>query len=185
MNFEKRDLQGLANVHFNRVCDMRGYLEKPYDKILFEQAGISVEWRQLILQHTEKKNTIKGLHIQAAPFAEAKLITPLSGDVLWVCVDMRPQSDTYLRHCKTLLKLGGPALFAARGFAHGCIHLTDKTLLVISADNDYSEEHGIGIAWNDPTLGIDWPLLDGEPIVMKPEHRDNPSFADVRHRFEI
>ena len=71
-------------------------------------------------------------------------------------------------------------LYVGRGFAHGCLTLTDRVNLLICADNDYSPEHGASIAWNDPDFAIDWPLLAGEEVVMKAEHRDALPFAAVR-----
>ena len=185
MLISDRTLSGLYDVRFNPAIDHRGYLAKLYDAVPFQKAGIDVKWRQIIMQHTERRNTLKGLHIQNAPFTEAKLITPIKGLVLWVSVDLRKESATFLRHEKAVLEPGGAALFAARGFAHGCLHLTDDTLILIAADNDYSEGHGVGIAWNDLEIGIDWPLADGSPVIMKGEHRDNPSFAVARKKLQL
>lgn len=180
-----RTLPGLYDVRFNPTVDHRGFLAKPYDELPFHKAGIDVVWRQILMQRTERRNTLKGLHIQTEPFTEAKLITPIEGRVLWVSVDLRKDSATFLRHEKTVLEPNGPALFAARGFAHGCLHLTDDTLLLIAADNSYSEEHGVGIAWNDPEIAIDWPLIEGLPLIIKAEHRDNPPFAIAQKRLKL
>lgn len=185
MKFVSGETAGVFRVVFDPARDHRGYLSKPYEEKAFHAAGIDVTWRQLIFQSTDCRNTIKGFHIQADPFQEAKLITPVAGEVLWVSVDLRPGSSTFLKHEKFMLHPGAPAAFIPRGFAHGCLHLSDNTMLMIAADNYYSEPDGVGIAWNDPEIAVDWPLFPGEPIVIKDEHRDNPPLAVVRKRLGL
>lgn len=185
MQLSERPISGLFDVTFPPAVDHRGYLVKPYNEQEFKEAGIDVTWRQIIMQQTERKNTMKGLHIQMAPFTEGKLVVPVAGRVMWVSIDFRKNSPTFLKWEKTILEPGGPAWFAPRGMAHGCLHLTDNTLLLIAADNLHSEEHGVGIAWNDPDIAIDWPVDDAAALIMKDAHRQSPPFADVRQRLGL
>ena len=181
MKMIPRKLPGLMDVHYQPFTDHRGYLAKPFDDRPFHDAGIDAHWRQIVLQKTDHKNTIKGLHIQREPFDEAKLIVPLTGKVLWVNVDLRRNSPTFLKWESTLLEPGHDrALFIERGFCHGSLSLTDDALLLIMADNHYSPEHCVGFAWDDPEIGIEWPLIPGAPLVMSDDHRTNPLFAAVR-----
>ncbi|MFN3077567.1 MAG: dTDP-4-dehydrorhamnose 3,5-epimerase family protein [Alphaproteobacteria bacterium] len=185
MQFVPASLAGVFRVVFDPARDHRGYLSKPYEEKAFQAAGIDVTWRQIIFQFTEHHNTVKGLHIQSAPFLEAKLITPVVGEVLWISVDLRRDSPTFMKHEKFKMYPGGPAVFVPRGFAHGGLYISDNSMLMIAADNYHSEPHGVGIAWNDPEIGIEWPLIPGEPIVIKDQHRDNPPLAAVRDRLGL
>ena len=186
MKISARALPGMYDVDFNVAVDHRGYLAKPFDDSPFRAAGIDVHWRQIITQFTERRNTVKGLHIQTDPFMEGKLVVPLAGEVLWISVDLRKNSPTFLRWEKTRLRPEDKrAVFVARGFAHGCLHLSDATQLLIAADSEHSDAHGVGIAWNDPEIGIDWPLIPGLPIVIKEEHRNNPPLSAVRRRLGL
>ena len=183
MIVNQKSVQGLYDISFEPAEDHRGYLAKPFDEKPFVEAGIDVHWKQIILQYTKSKNTVKGFHIQRCPFTEAKLIIPVVGEFIWVSVDSRTESPTYGKLSETRM---GPdsnsALFASRGFAHGFLNFEDDTQILIAADNDYSESHGDGFAWDDPDICYKWPVLSDCPVVMKDEHRNYGSFAKFMER---
>ena len=156
--------------------DERGSLVRTFDAEVFREAGIEVSWVQQSISFTRARGVLRGLHLQLPPYWEAKLISVLSGRMFWAAVDIREGSPTFGRwDSVTLSPEGVSGLFAARGFAHGCLSLSSECQLVIDADNYYSREHGRGIRWNDPQLGIEWPL-DGRAPVLSDEHRKYPSF---------
>ncbi|KIL97759.1 dTDP-4-dehydrorhamnose 3 5-epimerase [Paramagnetospirillum magnetotacticum MS-1] len=186
MRITERAIKGIFDVELDPAADHRGWLIKPFDARPFAAAGLTAEWRQVIVQFTEHKNTLKGLHHQAEPFLEAKLIAPIEGRCFWVSVDLRHESPTFGQWGGAVLDADKRnSLYVSRGFAHGCLTLSDHVNLLICADNDYSPDHGVSIAWNDPTFAIDWPLLADTEVVMKAEHRDAPPFAAVRGKLGL
>ncbi len=186
LEFASKKLDGLVDVTFDPAVDHRGYLIKPYDEKPFKEKGINVDWKQILLQFTENINTVKGFHFQAAPFTEAKLITPINGKVIWVCVDVRPGSPTFGEVESTMLSSKrNSSLYACRGFAHANMNLTAEARIIIAADNHYSEAAGVGFAWDDPDIGFKWPLIEGEAVTMKEEHRDNPPFANIKNNINL
>ncbi len=183
MRFERRELPGLYAVVFDTVRDHRGSLAKPFEAGAFESEGLSMDWRQVIHSHTSARNTLRGLYVQRAPYQEAKLVAATRGEMYWVVVDVRKDSPTFGRWESTILTAdSNEALLIERGFAHGCLSLSDQVDLLLLADNDHSDSHSVGIAWNDSELGIDWPLQGGEPIISE-AHGANPPFSDFKKRY--
>ncbi len=106
----------------------------------------------------KKIATVKGLHLQNPPFAQAKLVTVLIGEIIDYIVDLRPSSKTYLHYGKvTISEENKNTLFIPRGFAHGYITTKENTIISYKVDNQYSPEHERTINWQDGTLGLDWP----------------------------
>jgi len=175
--FHPRKLDGLWDVGHSPVADHRGVLQKLYDAGQFGPLGDLPAWVQVIVSRTAKAKTLRGLHLQAPPFVEAKLVAPLLGRMVWVAVDVRRASPSFGQWESTTLDADHPtALYAARGFAHGCLSLTEDADLLILADNAYAE--GLGIRWDDPDLAIDWPLAG--PPTLSQAHTQLPSFAAFR-----
>ena len=170
---ERNGLKGLFQVRFNPFRDNRGSLFKYFTPQHFAEIESDIVWRQVIIQRTETKGTIRGIHAQKPPFIESKLLVPLSGQMFWVCVDLRSGSDTFGQWEATVLDADNPVgLYAARGFAHGCCSLSDDCELLILADNDFAE--GLGIHYADPDLAIEWPI-DG-PVTISDAHAQLDSF---------
>jgi len=173
-------IDGLAEIALPCVDDERGGLDKFFDPDIAGHIGRSATWRQVLRSRTNEANTLRGLHCQLRPYSEAKLIAPLRGRMFWVCVDLRTQSKHFGQWRSHVLDATRPkALFAERGFGHGCLSLTDDVELLILADNDYAASSGVGIAWNDPDLAIEWPLLTERPK-LSPEHEAFADFATFR-----
>jgi dTDP-4-dehydrorhamnose 3,5-epimerase len=109
---------------------------------------------------------IRGLHFQKPPFEQSKLVRVIRGSVFDVAVDLRRDSATYGRWLGfELSERNFDMLFIPRGFAHGFCTLEEGTEIVYKVDNPYSREHDAGIIWNDPAVGIDWPLGGIEPVL--------------------
>ena len=137
-----------------------------YSKKDFEEAGLHYEFVQDNRSFTERKGTVRGLHFQRPPMAQAKLLTCLRGSILDVAVDLRPDSPTYKDWVGVILTAEDPTqLLIPRGFAHGFVTLTDNVEFQYKVDNFYSPEHDGGIRWNDPDIGVEWGVSD--PILSE------------------
>lgn len=148
-----------------RHGDARGWFSETWSLRAFEAAGLDVGFVQDNQAFSARKGTIRGLHFQAAPHAQAKLVRVLRGAIFDVAVDVRPGSPTYGRWAgATLTAEVGEQLFVPRGFAHGYCTLTDDTELFYKVDGLYAPQTEGGVLWNDPDLAIAWPL-DGEPML--------------------
>jgi dTDP-4-dehydrorhamnose 3,5-epimerase len=175
MELRQRRLGGFFDVMTPRLQDERGFLFKPYEASAFRDAGLTPVWEQVIHSRTERSNTVRGLYVQPPPFTEGKMVACLRGEMWWVVVDLRAGSATFAEWEGAYLK-PGDALLIARGFAHGCLSLTNDVDLLLLADNVHAQASYAGIAWNDPDLAIDWPLQNAHPIVSE-AHASYPPFA--------
>ena len=171
-------LEGLFDIQFEPFVDHRGSLFKYFTPQHFSEISDDIVWRQVIIQRTEQRHTLRGIHAQRHPFVESKLLVPLKGEMFWVCVDVRKDSSTFGQWEATILDAKHPVgLYAARGFAHGCYSLSEGCELLILADNDFAE--GLGIHYADPDLAIEWPFSAEENVVVVSDvHQQLPSFQD-------
>lgn len=176
-------IHGVKQIHLTSRRDNRGYFMRTYDLRLFEQAGLHRNWIQENQSCTLKRNTIRGLHFQKAPFTETKLVRVLFGSLLDVFVDCRPGSPTFGMHETVVLSEDQPSyLFLPRGIAHGFCSLSDGAVLSYKVDSPYSPDHDSGIFWNDPELKINWPI--DIPAEISEKDSRLPSFSQQRDVFE-
>ena len=142
--------------------DHRGYFFESFSQRELDEAiGRHIEFVQDNESFTEKKGTLRGLHFQNAPAAQSKLIRVTRGAVLDVACDIRKGSPNYLKWVAVELSDENKRqLFIPRGFAHGFLTLTDNVQFVYKVDSYYSAELDRGIAYNDPAIGVDWPVTD-------------------------
>ena len=180
MRLQERKLKGLYEITLTPHLDSRGFWMRTFDRDILKSAGIERDWVQDSQTHTAKAHTLRGLHVQLPPYQEGKLISLIRGKMKWVVVDLRRGTDTFGRWDSVILSDDlHNSLYVERGFAHGCISLSDNCDLVIKADQRFTESHGAGIAWNDPELGIDWGIGDAAPI-MSERDKSYPSFEGFR-----
>ncbi|WP_395671962.1 dTDP-4-dehydrorhamnose 3,5-epimerase [Phenylobacterium sp.] len=158
-------LPDLLLITPKRHGDARGWFSETWSRRAMLEAGLEVDFVQDNQAFSAKKGTVRGLHFQTAPHAQAKLVRVLRGAIFDVAVDVRPGSGTYGQWAgATLTAEVGEQLFVPRGFAHGYCTLTDDTELAYKVDGLYSPANEGGVIWNDPEVGIAWPL-DGEPVL--------------------
>jgi dTDP-4-dehydrorhamnose 3,5-epimerase len=147
--------------------DDRGYVaEVIHERQMQEMLGIDIEFMQENQSFSTRANTVRGLHFQKPPHAQAKLVRVLRGKVLDVAVDIRPGSPTYGKHVAQLLT--GDELtqmFIPGGFAHGFCTLEDDTVMLYKMSSFYAPGSEGGVLWNDPALGIDWPVKPDDAIL--------------------
>jgi dTDP-4-dehydrorhamnose 3,5-epimerase len=159
MEFVKQTIPEVVLIKPKVHGDHRGYFVETFRQDQFEAAlGYKVNF----CQDNESKSTegvLRGLHFQLPPFAQSKLVRVIEGEVLDVAVDIRQGSPTFGQHVS--VRLSGEnkhQLFIPRGFAHGFVVLSESAIFSYKVDNYYSTECDRGLAFNDPTLGIDWGL---------------------------
>ncbi|WP_406857196.1 dTDP-4-dehydrorhamnose 3,5-epimerase [Alsobacter sp. KACC 23698] len=149
-----------------RFGDDRGWFSETWRKDRCAEAGITAEFVQDNQSFSVHRGTVRGLHCQLAPFAQAKLVRVLAGSIFDVVVDLRRSSPFYGRHQTFRLDAEtGEQLFVPAGFAHGFCTLEPHTMVTYKVDAYYSREHDRTLLWNDPALGIAWPVGAGEAIL--------------------
>ncbi len=157
-------IAGLLEIFPRVFPDNRGYFFESFRQDWLQNQGITEDWVQ-DNQSFSQKGTVRGLHFQRAPFAQAKLVRVISGKVLDVVVDLRKDSPTFGRHFSTVLDTEKNNLFYVPvGFGHGFSVLEDA-VFVYKCSNYYHKDSEGGVIWNDPKLGIDWGVE--EPIISE------------------
>ena len=156
--------------------DHRGYFMETYSQNTFEALGINNVFVQDNQSFSAQKGTLRGIHFQNDPMAQAKLVRVNRGAVLDVAVDLRKGSPTYKQWVTVELSAENKRMFfIPRGFGHGFVTLTDDVEFVYKVDNLYSKECDRGIRYNDPAIGVDWG--DVEPILSQKD-TTSPLLAD-------
>lgn len=167
---------GLLVLKPRRIKDGRGFFCEAYNKRRLAEAEIESDFVQDNLSLSRQAGTLRGLHFQSEPMAQAKLISVLKGAVRDIVVDLRRGSKTFGQHFSIVLnEAEGKQLFVPTGFAHGFLTLEPDTLFAYKVSNYYSSEHDTGIRFDDPGLGVEW----GEgtnTLVISDRDRALPSF---------
>jgi dTDP-4-dehydrorhamnose 3,5-epimerase len=179
MNFERTPLQGLTVVVTEPRGDRRGRLVRVFCAQQFAALRPPIQWVQVNLSRTTLRGTVRGLHLQRPPAAEAKLIRCVRGAVFDVAVDLRAGSPTFLQwHGVELDACGEREVLIPEGFAHGFQALTDEVELLYLHSAAYAPEHEGGVRFDDPRLAIDWPL----PVAQVSER--DAAWAPIDDHFE-
>jgi dTDP-4-dehydrorhamnose 3,5-epimerase len=146
-------------VRPKRIGDDRGFFSEWYNRAALSAQGVNVGFIQDNMALSSRKGTVRGLHFQAPPFAQAKLVGCVRGAVFDVAVDIRRGSPTFGRHIAVELSAAnGWQLFIPAGFAHGYCTLEENSVLFYKVDAGYSPQHDAGVLWQDPDIGIAWPV---------------------------
>jgi dTDP-4-dehydrorhamnose 3,5-epimerase len=175
VNFSPTAVEGVYVVTPELFSDERGFFARTWCADEFSSRGLEAALRQCSVSFTRRKGTLRGLHYQEAPYAEAKLVRCTRGAIFDVAVDLRPKSPTFLRHTNVVLRAGEYSmLYIPEGCAHGLQTLEDDTEVSYQISQVYAPESARGVRWDDPALDIRWPL---EPTVMSDRDRDFPDLA--------
>ena len=157
--------------------DHRGFFTESYSKETFNEVGITFDFVQDNHSLSVEAGVIRGLHFQKGEAAQTKLIRVVSGAVLDVIVDIRKGSPTYGKSEGYILSADNQRqLLVPKGFAHGFVTLTPNVNFLYKCDNYYSAEADAGIAFDDPALGIDWPL-DLSKAILSDKDKQHPTLA--------
>jgi dTDP-4-dehydrorhamnose 3,5-epimerase len=173
--FTETKLAGAFVIELERHTDERGFFARTFCQQEFEAHGLKAEVAQCNVSFNKRKGTLRGMHYQAAPFAEAKLVRCTAGSIYDVIIDLRPASATFKRHFAVELSAENRRmLYIPESFAHGFQTLEDDTEVFYQMAQRYSAEHARGVRWNDPAFGIEWPK--GERIIIERD-QNYPDFA--------
>jgi dTDP-4-dehydrorhamnose 3,5-epimerase len=160
-----------------RHADSRGVFAETYSARALRANGIGVNFVQDNHSISLRKGTVRGLHCQIPPYAQAKLVRVVRGAILDVAVDLRHGSPTFGRHVAAVLTAEDwSTLFVPEGFAHGFCTLEPETEVVYKASAHYAPTYDRGVRWNDPGLGIDWPVPD-DAAILSEKDRGLPPLA--------
>jgi len=174
MKFIETDLSGSYVIELERRVDERGYFARSFCEREFADHGLPTRFPQCNLSRNESRGTLRGMHYEAPPSSESKLVRCVSGAIYDVIVDLRIGSDSFLAWTGVELSAAnGRALFVPAGFAHGFITLADATDVLYHMGDFFREGAARGSRWNDPSFGITWPLL---PIVISERDANYPDF---------
>ena len=169
MDAQKTSIAGCWIIKPKVFKDDRGYFYESYNKSLFKELGIEAEYVQ-DNQSLSQKNVLRGLHFQAPPFAQGKLVIVIKGSVLDVAVDIRKDSPTYGEHFAVELSEENKTIFwIPPGFAHGFVTLEDDTIFTYKCTGVYNKESEGSLIWNDDDIAIHWgvenPLVSDKDLV--------------------
>jgi dTDP-4-dehydrorhamnose 3,5-epimerase len=183
MIIEKTCIEDLVIITPTVFEDSRGYFFEAYNQAKFLENGISYPFIQ-DNQSFSKRGVIRGLHLQINPFAQAKLVRVLQGEILDVAVDLRKKSATYGQHFSVILNADNKKqLMVPHGFAHGFSVLSETASVLYKVDQLYHKESERGIRYDDPTLAIDWQVKPNEVIVSEKD-LVLPNFDQIDWTFE-
>lgn len=185
MNIINTAIEGVLIIEPRVFGDSRGYFFESFNLRDFrQQTGIDVDFVQ-DNESLSHQGVVRGLHFQRPPFSQAKLVRVVEGEVLDVAVDLRRGSPTYGHHVSAVLSGSNHRqFFIPKGFAHGFAVLSTHALFQYKCDEYYHPEAEGAIAWDDPTLAIDW-QLDPARVELSDKDRHHPLFADFQSPFAL
>jgi dTDP-4-dehydrorhamnose 3,5-epimerase len=172
MQVRQTELEGVLIVEPRVLGDKRGFFKETYQRERYAQAGITAEFVQDNFSRS-LRGTLRGLHYQIER-AQGKLVQAVRGEVFDVAVDLRRDSPTFGRWAGAILsETNHHQLYIPPGFAHGFYVISDMAEFSYKCTDYYFPQHERTLLWNDPTVGIDWPLV-GEPILSEKDQRGTP-----------
>ncbi len=181
--FIRQAIPDVIVIDPRRFGDDRGWFRETYNARVWRENGIADAWLQDNESLSRPPGTIRGLHFQTPPMAQAKLIGCTAGAILDVAVDIRRASPTYGRHVAIELSAAnGLQLYVPEGFAHGFCTLLPDTLVQYKVSRLYDPASEAGVAWNDPALDISWRLQERAPT-LSPRDSALPPLKDLKSPF--
>jgi len=173
--FRETNLKGAFLIEPEKREDDRGFFARSFCREEFAAHGLNPKVMQCNIAFNRRKGTLRGMHFQAAPYQEAKLVRCTKGSVYDVCIDLRRSSTTFKQHFAVVLSARDHNMvYIPEGFAHGMQTLEDDTEVFYQMSQVYSPESARGVRWNDPAFGIEWPAAER---TMTEKDRTYPDFA--------
>lgn len=174
MKFIETKLKGVFEIDLNAKCDQRGFFARSWCRTEFAERGLNPALAQCNISFNKRQGTLRGMHYQEAPYAEAKLVRCIRGAIYDVALDLRPSSPTFQNWVASVLTAENRrALYIPEGCAHGFQTLEDNTELFYQMSEFYKEGLERGVRWDDPAFGIEWPL---EVQVISERDQTYPAF---------
>jgi dTDP-4-dehydrorhamnose 3,5-epimerase len=174
MIFHDTKLAGVFEIEIEPMRDERGFFARSWCSEEFAKHGLNPVTVQCNVAFNEKKGTLRGLHYQAEPYPEAKLVRCTRGAIYDVIVDLRPKSLTFKKWIGVVLSAENRRmLYVPEGCGHGLLTLDDRTEVFYQMSEFYHPGLSRGVRWNDPAFQVEWPA---EPVVMSDRDRTYPDF---------
>jgi len=183
LEVQKTAIDGVLILTPKRWGDARGFFVETWNAERFRQAGVAHVFVQDNHSYSAQAGTVRGLHYQSPPRAQAKLVRAVRGSIIDVAVDVRRGSSTYGHHVSARLSAeNGAQLFVPAGFLHGFATLEPDTDVTYKVTDFYSQPHDGSVLWNDPDLAIDWGI-DPSLAALSEKDAKAPRFADFKSPF--
>lgn len=179
MQIRPLDLDGVLEISPRKFGDDRGFFSETYNAKSFAEAGIDLTFVQDNHSYSAAKGVVRGLHYQLPPFAQDKLVRVTRGAILDVAVDIRKGSPTFGKW--VALEVSAEKwnqILVPKGFAHGFMTLVEHTEVIYKVTNYYSPEHDRSIRFDDPAIGIDWPIA-ASGVQLSDKDKNAPMLADA------
>lgn len=166
------------------VEDERGSFTKDFTSVCFKEFGLDANISEFFYSVNFKSNTLRGMHFSFKK-PQAKIVSCLVGKIFDVIVDLRKDSQTYLQHeCFILSSENKMSLYVPRGFAHGYLVLIPG-IVAYKCCGDYFKEYDTGIIFDDPAIGIAWPLLNDSELIMSERDKKLPQYDEIKNKIEF
>jgi dTDP-4-dehydrorhamnose 3,5-epimerase len=174
MIFTETKLKGAYIIELEKYTDERGFFARAWCRREFEKHGLNPQLVQCNISFNAKRGTLRGMHYQAKPFEEAKLVRCTMGSLYDVIVDLRSDSPSFKQHVGVVLTTHDRnMLYVPECFAHGFVTLEDDTEVFYQMSEFFAPDHARGFRWNDPAFGIEWPA---DILVISDRDRIYPDF---------
>lgn len=184
IEIKKTNIDGLVIIQPQVFGDERGYFMEVYNQQVFNEAGLDMVFVQ-DNESRSKKGVLRGLHFQRK-FSQGKLVRCTEGAVWDVGVDLRKGSPTYGQWAGVTLTAENKTMFyIPEGFAHGFVVLSDTATFNYKCTNFYAPEYDGGIRWNDPDIGVEWPIADIEELLLSDKDQKQPFLKDIKDQLEF
>lgn len=184
MEVRSLDIAAVKLLRPKKFGDHRGFFSETYNKRALAEAGFDLDFVQDNHSLSVARGVIRGLHFQTPPFAQDKLVRVVRGAIFDVAVDLRRSSATFGRHVSAVVSAEEwNQILVPIGFAHGFCTLEPNTEVIYKVTNYYSATHDKGVYWNDPELGIAWPIRESEAVVSDKD-RTQPRFSKLEFAFD-
>ena len=181
--FTKTKIEGVYIIENKVFGDNRGYFMETYNKAQFEEAGLNMEFVQ-DNQSKSTKGVLRGLHFQTK-HSQGKLVRVTEGEVFDVAVDLRKGSKTFGKWEGARLSAENKKQFyIPEGFAHGFLVLSDEAVFTYKCTDFYAPEYDSGVMWNDPDIGIEWPLEGIDNVILSDKDKKHKNLKDLDIPFE-
>ena len=175
MNFRETTIDGVWVIEPERYEDERGFFARTWDTREFARHGLNDRLVQCSISYNRRRGTLRGMHYQATPHEEAKLVRCTSGSIFDVAVDLRTESATFRRWVGAELSAETRlAVYVPEGCAHGFLTLTDDSEVAYQISEFHAPDAARGVRWDDPAIGIDWPA---DVLVVNERDRSYPDFT--------
>jgi dTDP-4-dehydrorhamnose 3,5-epimerase len=183
MQVADTEIAGIKLIKPVRHVDFRGFFSELFKENVLREHAIYTHFVQDNHSLSASKGVIRGLHFQIPPFAQAKLLRVSAGSIFDVAVDIRWGSPSFGRHVAVVLSASeGNQIFIPEGFAHGYCTLESDTEVIYKVSAYYAPDHDRGLLWNDPALGIGWPVSDDQALISDRD-RQHPVLSRLPRSF--